>query len=38
MKYTLDGVDIAKHLIQVHYINEHRGEVFDKQRRSLDLF
>ncbi|WP_147439802.1 hypothetical protein, partial [Gibbsiella quercinecans] len=25
MKYTPVGVDIAKHLIQVHFINEHTG-------------
>lgn len=31
MKYTPVGVDIAKHLIQVHLINEHTGEVVDKQ-------
>ncbi len=27
MKYTPVGVDIAKHVIQVHFINEHTGEV-----------
>lgn len=31
MKYTPVGVDIAKHLMQVHFINEHTGEVIDKQ-------
>lgn len=30
MKYTPVGVDIAKHLIQVHFIDEHTGEVIDK--------
>ncbi len=30
MKYTPVGVDIAKYLIQVHFINEHSGEVVDK--------
>jgi 5-methylcytosine-specific restriction endonuclease McrA len=34
MKYTPVGVDIAKHLIQVHFINEHTGEVVDKRLRS----
>ncbi|OSK92823.1 putative transposase, partial [Escherichia coli TA447] len=33
MKYTPVGVDIAKHLIQVHFIDEHTGEVIDKQLR-----
>lgn len=37
MKYTPVGVDIAKHLIQVHFINEHTGEVVDKQLRSKDF-
>ncbi len=37
MKYTPFGVDIAKHLIQVHFINEHTGEVVDKQLRSKDF-
>lgn len=37
MKYTPVGVDIAKHLIQVHFINEHTGEVVDKQIRSKDF-
>lgn len=37
MKYTPVGVDIAKHLIQVHCINEHTGEVVDKQLRSQDF-
>ncbi|MDE1476643.1 IS110 family transposase [Xenorhabdus bovienii] len=36
MKYTPVGVDIAKHLIQLHFINEHTGEVVDKQVRSQD--
>ncbi len=29
MKYTPVGVDIAKHLIQIHFINEYTGEVMD---------
>ncbi|EGI2048823.1 IS110 family transposase [Salmonella enterica] len=33
MKYTPVGVDIAKHVIQVHFIDEHTGEVIDKQLR-----
>lgn len=37
MKYTPVGVDIAKHLIQVHFINEHTGEVVDKQLRRQDF-
>ncbi len=38
MKYTPVGVDIAKHLMQVHFINEHTGEVVDKLYSSrLDL-
>lgn len=37
MKYIPIGVDIAKHLIQVHFINEHTGEVVDKQLRSQDF-
>lgn len=31
MKYTPVGVDIAKYLIQVHFINEYTGEVVDNQ-------
>ncbi|ECT1023963.1 TPA: IS110 family transposase [Salmonella enterica] len=37
MKYTPVGVDIAKHLIQLHFIDEHSGEVVDKQIRSQDF-
>lgn len=37
MKCTPVGVDIAKHLIQVHFIDEHSGEVVDKQLRSQDF-
>lgn len=37
MKYTPVGVDIAKHLIQVHFIDEHSGEVVDKQIRTQDF-
>ncbi len=27
MKYTPVGVDIAKHVIQIHFINEHSTQV-----------
>lgn len=37
MKYTPVGVDIAKHVIQIHFINEHTGEVIDKQLRRQDF-
>lgn len=37
MKYTPVGVDIAKHLIQVHFIDENTGEVVDKQLRGRDF-
>lgn len=37
MRYTPVGVDIAKHLIQVHFIDDHTGEVVDKQLRSQDF-
>ncbi len=37
MKYTQVGVDIAKHLIQVHFIDEHTGEVIDKQLCRQDF-
>ncbi|HHX0267585.1 TPA: IS110 family transposase [Escherichia coli] len=37
MKYTPVGVDIAKHLIQVHFIDEHTGEVIDNQLRRQDF-
>lgn len=37
MKYTPVGVDIAKHVIQVHFINKHTGEVVDKQIRRQDF-
>ncbi len=33
MKYTPVGVDIAKHVIQLHFIDEHNGEVVDKPLR-----
>ncbi|EER9149344.1 transposase, partial [Escherichia coli] len=31
MKYIPVGVDIAKHLMQVHFVDEHTGEIIDKQ-------
>lgn len=34
MTHTPVGVDIAKHLIQIHFINEHTGEVVDKRKRT----
>ena len=37
MKYIPVGVDIAKHLIQVHFIDENTGEVVDKQLRGRDF-
>lgn len=37
MKYTPVGVDIAKHVIQVHFIDEHTGEVIDNQLRRQDF-
>lgn len=37
MKYTPVGVDIAKHLIQVHFIDENTGEVVDKLVRRQDF-
>lgn len=37
MTHTPVGVDIAKHLIQIHFINEHTGEVVDKQLRQQDF-
>ena len=37
MKYIPVGVDIAKHVIQVYFINEHIGEVVDKQVRRQDF-
>lgn len=33
MKYIPVGVDIAKHLMQVHFVNEHTGEVTNKQMK-----
>lgn len=37
MTYIPVGVDIAKHLIQVHFINEHTGEVVDRQLHRSDF-
>lgn len=31
MKYIPVGVDIAKHLMRIHFIDEHTGEIVDKQ-------
>ncbi|CBJ79762.1 conserved hypothetical protein [Xenorhabdus bovienii SS-2004] len=30
MKYTPFGFDIAKHLMQVHFVDEYTSEVVDK--------
>lgn len=37
MKYTPVGVDITKHLMQVHFIDEHTGEVIDRQIKCAAL-
>lgn len=37
MKYTPVGVDMAKHLIQIHFIDEYSGEVVDNQRHRQDF-
>ncbi|MGV7961484.1 IS110 family transposase [Photorhabdus tasmaniensis] len=37
MKYTPFGVDIAKHLMQVHFVDEYTGEVIDKQLHRDDF-
>ena len=37
MKYTPVGVDIAKHLMQVHYVDSHTGELIDKKIKR-DMF
>ncbi|TQI86488.1 hypothetical protein FHU12_4120 [Serratia marcescens] len=37
MKYTPIGIDIAKHLMQVHFIDKHTGEVIDKQIKRDSL-
>ncbi|GDS92586.1 Uncharacterised protein [Escherichia coli] len=37
MKYTPVGVDITKHVIQVHFIDEKTGEVVDKPVCSEDF-
>ncbi len=37
MKYTPFGVDIAKHLMQIHFVDEYTGEVIDKQLRRNDF-
>lgn len=33
MKYTPIGVDIAKHVMQIHYVDPHSGELVDKKVR-----
>ncbi|GCL23775.1 transposase [Escherichia coli] len=37
MKYIPVGVDIAKHLMQVHFVDEHTGEIIDSVRNSLNI-
>ncbi|MCP9269793.1 IS110 family transposase [Xenorhabdus sp. XENO-1] len=37
MKYTPFGVDIAKHLMQLHFVDEYTGEIIDKQLRRRDF-
>ncbi|MGJ0638864.1 IS110 family transposase [Xenorhabdus bovienii] len=37
MKFTPFGVDIAKHLMQIHFIDEYTGELIDKQLRRNDF-
>ncbi|MDE1474552.1 IS110 family transposase [Xenorhabdus bovienii] len=37
MKFTPFGVDIAKHLMQIHFIDEYTGELIDKQLRQNDF-
>jgi hypothetical protein len=37
MKLTPFGVDIAKHAIQVHFIDEFTGEVVDKQIKRVSF-
>lgn len=41
MKYTPVGVDIAKHVMQVHFVDEYTGEIIDRQIKRdnfLDFF
>ncbi|MDE9555320.1 IS110 family transposase [Xenorhabdus bovienii] len=37
MKYTPVGVDIAKYLMQIHFIDEYTDEIIDKQLRRRDF-
>ncbi|MDC9607391.1 IS110 family transposase [Xenorhabdus griffiniae] len=37
MKHTPFGVDIAKHLMQIHFVDEYTGELIDKQLRRNDF-
>ncbi|MGV8003066.1 IS110 family transposase [Photorhabdus temperata subsp. temperata] len=37
MKFTPFGVDIAKHLMQIHFVDEYTGEVIDRQLRRQDF-
>ncbi|SCZ70514.1 Transposase [Photorhabdus luminescens] len=37
MKFTPVGVDIAKHLMQIHFVDEYTGELIDKQLKRNDF-
>ncbi len=37
MKHTPFGVDSAKHLMQIHFVDEYTGELIDKQLRRQDF-
>ncbi len=37
MKFTPFGVDIAKHLMQTHFVDEYTSEIIDKQLLRQDF-
>ncbi len=37
MKFTPFGVDIAKHLMQIHFVDEYTGELIDKPQQWQDF-
>ncbi|CDG20275.1 protein of unknown function [Xenorhabdus poinarii G6] len=37
MKYTPVGVDTAKYLMQIHFVDKYTGEIMDKQLRRRDF-
>ncbi|ETS30625.1 hypothetical protein BB987_01780 [Photorhabdus temperata] len=37
MKFTSFGIDIAKHLMQIHFVDEYTGELIDKPLRRNDF-